>query len=107
MAAPAQAEAKGSQRERCRVNQSDAGGVQIIECALLRVIRRSEVIDYIEQLRKQRPVECDDGTAIGELGVPQAGDSGEDPTGAPNPPEYTCPAPTTTVEGWREPGTSG
>ena len=83
------------------------GGVQIIECALLRVIRRSEVIDYIEQLRKQRPVECDDGTAIGDLGVPQAGDSGEDPTGAPNPPEYTCPAPTTTVEGWREPGTSG
>jgi hypothetical protein len=46
------------------------GGVRIIECALLRVIRRSEVLDYIEQLRRKGPVACDDGTAIGELGVP-------------------------------------
>jgi hypothetical protein len=46
------------------------GGKRIIECALLRVIRRSEVRDYIEQLRTKGPVECDDGTAIGELGVP-------------------------------------
>jgi hypothetical protein len=46
------------------------GGVRIVECALLRVIRRSEVRDYIEQLRTKGPVECDDGTAISELGVP-------------------------------------
>jgi hypothetical protein len=46
------------------------GGVRIIECALLRVIRRSEVRDYIEQLRTKGPVECEDGTAISELGVP-------------------------------------
>lgn len=46
------------------------GGVRIIECALLRVIRRSEVRDYIEQLRTEGPIECDDGTAIAELGVP-------------------------------------
>ena len=46
------------------------GGVRIIECALLRVTRRSEVRDYIEQLRTKGPVECDDGTAISELGVP-------------------------------------
>ena len=46
------------------------GGVRIIECALLRVIRRSEVRDYIEQLRTMGPVACDDGTAISELGVP-------------------------------------
>jgi hypothetical protein len=26
--------------------------------------------DYIEQLRRKGPVACDDGTAIGELGVP-------------------------------------
>jgi hypothetical protein len=48
------------------------GGVRMIECALLRVIRRNEVVDYIEQLRREGPVECDDGTPIGELGVPQA-----------------------------------
>jgi hypothetical protein len=46
------------------------GGVRIVECALLRVIRRSEVSDYIKQLRTKGPVECDDGTAISELGVP-------------------------------------
>ena len=46
------------------------GGVRILDCALLGVIRRSEVTDYIEQLRTKGPVECDDGTAISELGVP-------------------------------------
>jgi hypothetical protein len=46
------------------------GRARIIECALLRVTRRSEVRDYIEQLRTKGPVECDDGTAITELGVP-------------------------------------
>ena len=46
------------------------GGAQIVECALLRVTRRIEVRDYIEQLRTKGPVECDDGTAISELGVP-------------------------------------
>jgi len=46
------------------------GGTRIIECALLRITRRSEVRDYIEQLRKKGPVECDDGTAVSELGVP-------------------------------------
>jgi hypothetical protein len=45
------------------------GGARIIECALLRVTRRSEVRDYIEQLRTKGPVKCDDGTAISELGV--------------------------------------
>ena len=46
------------------------GGIRILECALLRVIRRSEVSDYIQELRAKGPVECDDGTAISELGVP-------------------------------------
>ena len=35
--------------------------------------KRSEVVDYIERLRKEGPVACDDGTAIGVLGVPWAG----------------------------------
>ena len=46
------------------------GGIRILDCALLRSVRRSEVRNYIEQLRMKGPVECDDGTAIGELGVP-------------------------------------
>jgi hypothetical protein len=55
------------------------GGVRIIECALLRVTRRSEVIDYVEQLRRKGPVECDDGTPISELGLARAGESGTEP----------------------------
>ena len=46
------------------------GGVRVVECALLRVIRRSEVREYIDHLRTKGPVECDDGTAISKLGVP-------------------------------------
>jgi hypothetical protein len=46
------------------------GGVRLVECALLRTIRRDEVSDYIDRLRTKGPVECDDGTPIAELGVP-------------------------------------
>jgi hypothetical protein len=46
------------------------GGVRVVECALLRIVRRGEVGDYIDQLRRNGPVECDDGTPISELGIP-------------------------------------
>jgi hypothetical protein len=46
------------------------GGVRIVECALLRIVRRGEVSDYIDQLRTNGPVECDDGAPISELGIP-------------------------------------
>jgi hypothetical protein len=46
------------------------GGFRVVECALLRIVRRSEVSDYIERLRAKGPVQCDDGTAISDLGVP-------------------------------------
>jgi hypothetical protein len=48
----------------------ERGGVRLVECALLRIVRRDEVSDYIDQLRTKGPVECDDGTPISELGVP-------------------------------------
>jgi hypothetical protein len=42
-----------------------------IDCALLHHVRRSEVTDYIEELRRRvGAVECDDGTPVQELGVP-------------------------------------
>lgn len=46
------------------------GGVLILDCALLHVVRRSEVRGYIERLQTTGPVKCDDGTALDELGVP-------------------------------------
>lgn len=45
-------------------------GILVLDCALLHVVRRSEVRDYIERLRTSGPVKCDDGTVLGELGVP-------------------------------------
>lgn len=43
---------------------------KVIDCAMLRHVRRSEVREYLEQL--QRDVECDDGTPVEQLGVRSA-----------------------------------
>ena len=40
----------------------------VIDCAVLRHVRRAEVREYIAQ--GGRDVECDDGTAVEQLGVP-------------------------------------
>jgi hypothetical protein len=45
-------------------------GDRTLDCALLHVVRRSEVKDYIERMRSTGAVECDDGSALDELGVP-------------------------------------
>jgi hypothetical protein len=47
-----------------------AAGDRTLDCALLRVVRRSEVRDYIERIRSSGARECDDGSAFGELGIP-------------------------------------
>jgi hypothetical protein len=47
-----------------------SGGVRILECALLHVVRKSEVSAYIDHLQTHEPVKCDDGTPLDELGVP-------------------------------------
>jgi hypothetical protein len=40
----------------------------VIDCALLRHVRRSEAQDYLATLGRE--VECDDGTPVEQLGVP-------------------------------------
>jgi hypothetical protein len=45
-------------------------GTQILDCALLHIVRRSEVRDYIDRLKTSSPVECDDGTALDDFGIP-------------------------------------
>jgi hypothetical protein len=47
-----------------------AAGDRMLDCGLLRVVRRSEVRDYIERMRSNGAVECDDGSAFDELGIP-------------------------------------
>ena len=49
---------------------TEAAGTQVLDCALLHIVRRSEVRDYIDRLKMSSPVECDDGTALDDLGIP-------------------------------------
>jgi hypothetical protein len=41
-----------------------------LECAILHVVRKREVEEYVARLRKHGTVACDDGTSLDELGVP-------------------------------------
>ena len=43
---------------------------RIIDCALLHDVRRTEVVAYVAELRRNADVRCDDGTRLDELGVP-------------------------------------
>ena len=49
---------------------SSGTGARIIDCALLHVVRRTEVKAYITELERHGDIRCDDGTPPGELGVP-------------------------------------
>lgn len=53
----------------CEVERT-TGGVETLDCALLHVVRRSEVRAYIGRREINGPVKCDNGTALDELGVP-------------------------------------
>jgi hypothetical protein len=53
----------------CEEERRAAGG-RMLDCALLHVVRRSEVRDYIERIRSNGLVECDDGSALDKLGIP-------------------------------------
>jgi hypothetical protein len=41
----------------------------VLDCALLHHVRAGEVRDYLERLRLESAVQCDDGTPLDELGV--------------------------------------
>jgi hypothetical protein len=45
-------------------------GPKVLDCAILHHVRRSEVRKYVEDVERERDVRCDDGTAVGALGVP-------------------------------------
>jgi len=67
--------ARGSEGEPtttapCDVERTTRG-VETLDCALLHIIRRSEVREYIGRLEMNgAAVKCDDGTALDKLGVP-------------------------------------
>jgi hypothetical protein len=45
-------------------------GDRTLDCGLLHVVRRSEVKDYIARMQSNGVVECNDGSALDELGIP-------------------------------------
>jgi hypothetical protein len=47
----------------------DRRGPNVLDCALLHDVRRSEVQDYVAKLQRARTVSCDDGTPLDELGA--------------------------------------
>ncbi len=42
---------------------------EVLDCALLHLVRKDEVPAYLEELRPDREVRCDDETALDELGA--------------------------------------
>jgi hypothetical protein len=53
----------------CEVERT-TGGDETLDCALLHIVRRSEVREYLVQRAMNGAVKCDDGTALDKLGVP-------------------------------------
>ncbi|MGH3037321.1 MAG: hypothetical protein ACRDMU_09085 [Gaiellaceae bacterium] len=45
-------------------------GPLLLDCAILHLVRRSEVQEYLEELEQRREVSCDDGTPLDRLGRP-------------------------------------
>jgi hypothetical protein len=43
-----------------------------IDCAILRFVRRAEVRTYLTRLGRRGSVQCEDGTALADLGVPSS-----------------------------------
>ena len=63
-----EAEADGTTKTvPCDASAAEDG---VLDCALLHHVRRSQVQAYLAELARAREVECDDGTAPEELGVP-------------------------------------
>jgi hypothetical protein len=62
----------GDPAETVPCEQLDTQGSKTIDdCGLLHHVRRSEVEDYLEELRRRHgDVECEDGTPLAELGAP-------------------------------------
>ncbi len=44
-------------------------GPLVLDCAILHLVRRSEVREYVGELERSREVSCDDGTPLGRLGA--------------------------------------
>jgi hypothetical protein len=68
--AAATAEPGGETRTVPCAELDEGQGPPVLDCAILHHVRRSEVRAYVAELKgDSRPVECDDGAPLDELGV--------------------------------------
>jgi hypothetical protein len=58
----------GSEECESETGTIPCGESRVIDCALLRHVRRDEAREYVASLGRE--VECDDGTPVNQLGVP-------------------------------------
>ncbi len=63
------AAAEGEPTRTVACKDERRGGARVLDCALLHHVRAGEVRDYLERLRLESAVQCDDGTPLDELGV--------------------------------------
>jgi hypothetical protein len=63
------ASAEGGEGDTVPCGELRAVGPVVLDCAVLHVVRREEVQQYVRDLERHREVSCDDGTPLGRLGA--------------------------------------
>jgi hypothetical protein len=58
---------EGGETVPCEELEGD--GPLLLDCAILHLVRRGEVREYVEKLERSREVSCDDGTPLARLGA--------------------------------------
>jgi hypothetical protein len=62
--------AAGEEARAVPCEELDEGlGPQVLDCAILHHVRRTEVAKYVAKLQRRREVRCDDGTRLESLGA--------------------------------------
>ena len=63
------ASADGGVSDTAACSELPADASVVLDCAVLHVVRREEVQQYVRELERDREVSCDDGTPLERLGA--------------------------------------
>jgi hypothetical protein len=63
------ASADGGVTDTAACSELPADASVVLDCAVLHVVRREEVQQYVRELERDREVSCDDGTPLERLGA--------------------------------------
>ena len=59
----------GGASQEVPCDEVEAHAPEVLDCALLDLVRKDEVTAYLEKLRRDHEVRCDNGAAVDELGA--------------------------------------